>query len=425
MRRTPTLLRLASRGVLREARRSLLTASAMALGLALLMFSRSLADGGHEDWINTGVRMGSGHVLFQAPGFRESRSLDDRLSGSEASAALAALAALDEQLAPLATTVRLSTSGLASSASSALPVMIDGVDPEAEAGFSHAAETVMEGRYLELDDRLAAYVGTGLVERLGLSLGSRFVLTAQSTDGEIEGQLVRVVGVFRTGLPEVDESLVHIPISTARSWLGAGGAATTVGAILPRSKMVPQVVSAVRSDIAVRSGLGDDDVRVLSWQEAYPELDAAVRIDDYADYVFHGILFAIVALAVLNTVLMAVLYRKREFGVLQALGLTPAETGLVVFVEGLLLTALAGVVGIIVGVAVTWGFFHDGLDFSFFMDEEFTFSGIVMDPVIVPEFRMMQLFQSFVSIALVGIAASIYPAYHATRIDVGEALKFE
>ncbi len=72
MRRTRTLLRLAARGVLREARRSLLTASAMALGLALLMFTRSLADGGHEDWIDAGVRMGAGHVLVQAPGYSRS-----------------------------------------------------------------------------------------------------------------------------------------------------------------------------------------------------------------------------------------------------------------------------------------------------------------------------------------------------------------
>ncbi len=419
MKRTTTLFRLAARGVLREARRSLLTASAMALGLALLMFTRSLADGGHEDWINTGVRMGAGHVLFQAPGHRESRSLDDRLSGSQASAALTALAALEGPLAPLAITRRLSTRGLASSASSALPVVIDGVDPESESGFSQAAERVMEGRYLEPDDRLAAYVGVGLVERLGLSLGSRFVLTAQSTGGEIQGQLVRVVGIFRTGLLEVDEGLVHIPISTARSWLEADDAVTTVGAILPYSRVVPDVVRAVRADI------GDDNIRVLSWQEAYPELDAAVRIDDYGNYVFHGILFAIIALAVLNTVLMAVLHRKREFGVLQALGLTPADTGLVVFVEGLLLTALAGVVGMIAGAALTWGFFRDGLDFSAFMTEEFTFSGIVIDPVIVPEFRLVQVLQSFLSIAVVGITASIYPAYQATKIDVGEALKFE
>ena len=419
MRRIPTLFRLAARGVRREARRSLLTASAMALGLALLMFTRSLADGGHEDWIDAGVRMGAGHVLVQAPGYRESQSLDDRLSGNQAGAALAALAVLEGPLAPLATTVRLSTNGLASSASSALPVVIDGVDPRTEVGFSQAAERITEGRYLEPGDRLAAYVGQGLVERLGLSLGSRFVLTAQATDGEIQGQLVRVVGVFRTGLPEVDEGLVHIPISIARSWLGAGDAATTVGALLPVSAVAAEVAEAVRFD------MGTDDVRVLGWREAYPELDAALRIDDYGDYVFHGILFAIVALAVLNTVLMAVLHRKREFGVLQALGLTPAETGLVVFTEGLLLTALAGVVGMIAGATLTWVFFGNGLDFSFFISEEMTFGGIVIDPVIVPEFRMVQVMQSFLSIAVVGTVASIYPAYHATKIDVGEALKFE
>ncbi len=419
MRRIPTLLRLAARGVLREARRSLLTASAMALGLALLMFTRSLADGGHEDWIDAGVRMGAGHVLVQAPGYRESQSLEDRLPGNQVGAAQAALAVLEGPLAPLATTVRLSTNGLASSASSALPVVIDGVDPQTEAGFSQAAERITEGRYLEPGDRLTAYVGQGLVERLGLSLGSRFVLTAQATDGEIQGQLVRVVGVFRTGLPEVDEGLVHIPISVARSWLGAGDATTTVGALLPVSAVAAEVAEAVRFD------MGTDDVRVLGWREAYPELDAALRIDDYGDYVFHGILFAIVALAVLNTVLMAVLHRKREFGVLQALGLTPAETGLVVFTEGLLLTALAGVVGMIAGATLTWVFFRNGLDFSFFISEEMTFGGIVIDPVIVPEFRMVQVMQSFLSIAVVGTVASIYPAYHATKIDVGEALKFE
>ena len=176
---------------------------------------------------------------------------------------------------------------------------------------------------------------------------------------------------------------------------------------------------------AVRSDIEGEDIRVLSWREAYPQLDAALRIDDYGDYVFLGILFAIVALAVLNTVLMAVLHRKREFGVLQALGLTPAETGLVVFTEGLLLTTLAGVVGMIAGAVLTWGFFRNGLDFSAFISEEMTFGGIVIDPVIVPQFRMMQVLQSLLSIAVVGTVASIYPAYYATKIDVGEALKFE
>ena len=79
----------------------------------------------------------------------------------------------------------------------------------------------------------------------------------------------------------------------------------------------------------------------------------------------------------------------------------------------------------IAGATLTWVFFRNGLDFSAFISEEMTFAGIVIDPVIVPEFRMVQVMQSFLAIAVVGTVASIYPAYHATKIDVGEALKFE
>ncbi|MCH7475324.1 MAG: hypothetical protein IIA27_11705, partial [Gemmatimonadetes bacterium] len=75
---------LAIRNVRRQARRSLLTASAMALGVAVLVFSRALADGGHEDWIESGVRLGSGHVAFQAPRFRATSNIEDRLTASAA-----------------------------------------------------------------------------------------------------------------------------------------------------------------------------------------------------------------------------------------------------------------------------------------------------------------------------------------------------
>jgi ABC-type lipoprotein release transport system permease subunit len=154
-------------------------------------------------------------------------------------------------------------------------------------------------------------------------------------------------------------------------------------------------------------------------------MDSAVRIDDYGDYVFHVILFAIIILAILNAVLMSVLGRRREFGVLQALGLTGAETGLVVFAEGLFLTAASGLVGLVVGFAVTWIFFRDGLDFSGMMEEGMTASGGVIDPVIIPIFRSGQVVVSLLSILVIGTLASLYPAYRASRLDVAEAMKFE
>jgi ABC-type lipoprotein release transport system permease subunit len=246
------------------------------------------------------------------------------------------------------------------------------------------------------------------------------VVTAQSASGQVEGQMLRVAGIFHTGVQEMDEGLVHVPIETVRRWLGVPGAVTTVAVLLHDARATDAVVRALRRLLD-----GTEGIRVLGWRQASPELDSGVRIDDYGDYVFHAILFAIIALAILNAVMMSVLGRKREFGVLQALGLTGAETGLVVLGEGVFLTAASGVAGMLLGFAFTWGFFRNGLDFSAFMENGMSASGGIINPVIIPVFRVSQVALSLVSIAVIGILASLYPAYRASQLDVAEAMKFE
>ena len=418
--RTLILLRLAVRGLGRNLRRSTLTASAMVLGLALLIFSRALSDGGHEQWIESAVRMGTGHVAIQAPRYLETARLEYRLDETGVARTTEAIEALPEEFGVRAWTPRLTVDGLASSAASAIPVRVEGVDPVREAAFSDFGSKLQDGRYLEPDDRLHAFVGVELARRLDLEVGNRFVLTAQTASGEVEGQLVRVAGIFRTAVAELDEGLIHVPIETVRSWLVTPEGATTVSVLLDSSGDTDQTVAALRSELSEAEGL-----RVLGWREAAPDLDSAVRIDDYGDYIFHAILFAIIALAILNAVLISVLGRRREFGILQAMGLTGAETGFVVFVEGLLLTAASGAVGIVIGLPFTWGLFRDGLDFSGLMSSDMSFSGSVIDPVIVPFFHFRQILVSLYSILVIGTLASIYPALRASKLDPAEAMKFE
>lgn len=416
---------LALRNTARNARRSLLTASAMVIGLALLVISRGIAEGAHEQWIEAGVRLSVGHVAIEADGYPVSHSLSDRLGPAQVAAARAALAAPAVTPYLVAVAPRLESSGLASGAETAVPVLIEGVDPVAEAAFSQLDRKLVEGRYLKQGDRLSAYVGTELAQRLSLHVGSRLVLTAQGASGQLAQQLVRVVGTFRTGIPEMDQGLIHIPIETARAWLGTPGAVTSLSVLLHSSHEVGKVVRLLRARLASsHSAAGDAALRVLPWTEASPELYSAVRVDDYGDYVFHGILFAIAALAVLNAMLMSVLNRTREFGVLESLGLTHRETGAVVFFEGVLLTALSGVVGILLGLGVTWTFWRHGLDLSFLMGD-MTLSGAIISPILVPHFRIMQVVQSLAFIAVIGVLASLYPARQAMRIDVAEAMKFD
>ena len=423
MRHIGVIALLALRNLRRYLRRTLLTALAMVVGGALLMFSLSLGDGTHESWIDSGVRMGTGHITIESPEFQLSRKIDDRVSANARTAVEGALRdpGVAEQITAVSTKVIVR--GLASSAAGARPVQVMGVEPLGEAEFSTLDEQVVEGRYLEPGDGLAAYVGVDLVESLNLRLGSRLVLTAQDVDREIAGQLVRVVGVFRSGVPAIDQALVHVPLETVGAWLGSGQDVTNVGVLVAQSNDVPRVASQLRASLAEL--IESDVIRVIGWREAMPELNAAVAIDDFGNYLVHGILFVIIGFGIVNTVLMSVLHRRREFGLLQALGLTPRQTGALVLIEGLVLTAFSAVLGIGLGVLVTWYFWGDGLDFSSMMSSEMTFSGVVIDPVIIPLFRGVRIAQALLFILMIGGVASAYPAIRAATIDAAEAMKFE
>lgn len=417
MVRLATLSWLALRNLGREMRRSALTAAAMAVGLALLIFSRTIADGAHEDWIDAGVRLGSGHVTVNAPGHRDGESLDDRMSGAQVEAALAAVAGAETPGPPLAS-VRVATRGLASSPGGALPAFIVGVDAATETMFSGLGDEVVAGRYLQDGDRLHAFLGEALAERLGLRTGSRMVLTAQAVSGDIEGQLVRVVGIYRSGVEALDRTLVHVPLATARSWLGVEGA-TAVAVLLPHSSFTDPVLEGMET-AADRAG-----VEVVGWPVTAPDLYSALKLDDGGDWAFHFILFAIVALAILNAIFISVLHRKRELGLLRALGLSGRETGIVVYVEGILLTVASGFVGVGLGLAVMFLFFRDGLDISGLMPEDITFGGVTFEPVMVPVIEMKHVVQSVAMTFAIGLSASLYPAWHAARLDPAETVKVD
>jgi putative ABC transport system permease protein len=412
------LLRLAFRNVARQRRRSLLIALAMMLGVALLIIFLAIGDGMHHQWIDAGVRLGDGYVTVETPAYRRSASLDDRLDAAtfDAVARVVRNATLAERVTIAAP--RLTVSALASSATSALPVRVSGVDPATEARFSALLPKIDSGRFLTPSDRLGAVVGRGLADRLGIGVGSRFVLTSQGASGEVQEQLARVVGVFATGIREVDEGVVNIPMETARQWLGVPGTATSV-AILVRDG------SDVRPVIDRLASLLPADVRAYSWRETSPELDAAVRLDNFGNYLFNGILLAIVALAVLEALLVSVLHRQREFGVLRAMGLAASETSMVVLAEGIALAVFSGLAGMALGFGATWLLGRHGLDLTRFVGENLSISGAVVSPVIHPVVRVARAWQGLAVVLVLGVLSSLYPMWQASRIDVAAAMQSE
>ena len=416
------LVLLAMRNLRRHLRRTMLTGAAMAVGGAVMVFSFTLDDGSHEQWIDSGVRLGAGHVTVERPEFRLSRQIEDRLPAEIRRAAEEALGAPEIASRIVATSARLSVNGLASSADGARPAQIVAVDPLAETNFGMLDEKLVAGRYLEPGDELSACVGADLAASLGLDIGSRFVVQAQDAEREIAGQLLRVVGIFRSGVPAVDEALVHIPLDTAGAWLQSADDVTSVGVVLDDSGAT--VRAAEELERALAGPIASGDVRVMEWRESDPALAAAIAMDSFGNYVIHMFLFVVIGFGIVNTVLMSVMHRNREFGVLQALGLTPGETAAVVLVEGITLSAASGLLGVAVSLFGMWYFLGDGLDMTA-ITGELTVSGAVVDPVIVPLFLPGRIAGITAFIVTIGILASIYPAWRAAGINVTEAMKFD
>lgn len=418
MTRAGILVRLAARNVMRQRRRSALIAAAMVLGVAILVLFLAIGDGTHEQWIDTGVRLAGGHVTVEKEAFQRSASIDDRVDPAATREIMRAVNEPVVKQFEVAAAPRLTVSGLASSASSALPVQIVGVDPATEARFSALPAKLTSGRFLTDSDGMAAVVGQGLLDRLDLRIGSRFVVTAQRASGDVQEQLLRVVGVFRSGIREVDEGIVDIPLVTAQRWLGTPGAVTSVAVLLHDVNDAATVARRLQPILP-------DDTHAFTWRDTSPELDSAVRVDNLGNYLFNGVLLAIIALAVLEALLVAVLHRRREFGLLRAIGLSAHETSLVVLGEGVMLAVVSGLAGMALGLGITAILHHTGLDLTAVFGDQLSISGAIVDPVFHPTVRVHRAVQGAVVVFALGVISSLYPMWQASRIDVAGAMQVE
>jgi putative ABC transport system permease protein len=351
--------------------------------------------------------------------------LEDRIPAASPALAEDAVAEVTHPGELRAVLQRVEVGGLAQSAASSIPVRISGVDPAREAPVAFLPEKLVEGRFLEPGDRLEAFVGAGVAERLRVELGSRLVLMAQGAGGELESQLVMVTGIFRSGIPEVDRGVVQLPLATAREWLGLGGDATSVNVILASDRRTDEIARGVRARLTA-AAVGDEQVSVRPWWQAMPDLHAGLQADTVQTYIMLLILLAIVVLAVVNSVLMAVLNRTREFGVLRALGLNRGSVAAMVMVEGTLLTIASGLAGMALGLAVSMGISGQGVDISRVVaEDDLAFGGVTVDPVILPVVQTGDVIAILTIVMAIGILASIYPAWQATRIEPAEAMKSE
>ncbi len=404
------ILRIAWRNLWRNPRRTWLTTLTIALGQALLLVFLGLGDGSHRQMIESAVRTGSGHVLFQRQGYQQSGELKLSLSGDHLKQIQDWLRAQDwveiEHIVP-----RSFSSALVSSADGATGAQIMGVDPTLEKPASRLSGKLVEGSFLEAGDRNQLVMGIGVARKLKVDLGDKVVLMGQARDSsEIQSRLMRVKGIFSTLQEEIDHSLAMAPLADWREFLHLGKGVHQVAVLLAEEGDSETLAARGRRELS-------SQIEVLPWSEAMPELVNFIRVDDGGNYVFHVFLFLLIGFMALNTLLMSVLERQREFSLLDALGLTAAGRFAMVMLEASLIAALASVVGLTLGYSIHLLLAVYGLPLDLFgVDFEGASAvGVAFDPILYSHLSNRRLVQSILVIFLMTLLLAFWPALRAAR----------
>ena len=423
------LFTLAWRNLWRYPRRTILTVLALGLGLAFLLFSLGLGDGSHEQMIVNGIKLGGGHVVIQAEGYQRTRSQDLLLPAHVLSTVDALLQPQHAHSPVHSLSPRLLASGLLSSAANASGVGIVGVQPQAEQTVALIPQRMIAGSYLNSEQSSGLVIGAELAQKLKVRVGSKVVLMAQAVrtrpdtngangaSGEIQSALFRVVGIFRTGLREVDAYLVHLSLPETQTFLGAGDQVTQIAVFLRQeSATVP------RADI-LRTQFRPAGIEVLTWRESLAELAQFVWLDDAFGYVMNGIILVMVGLGVLNTMLMAVLERRYELGVCAALGLRPVQLLVLVMYESLVLIVLSLALGLALGLGIHWYFAAYGLDMRLLTETDLLIAGTVFDPVLYSSLSQTRIIWAVCVVGMLALLMAVYPGWKAARTELPGALR--
>ena len=404
-------LKLAWRNLGRNRRRTILTVATVALGLALLLVTLGLGDGSHLQMIDNAVRMGSGHVLIQSQGYHAHGGVQRALEEGTRFRVRDWTEQLSDDTPVQNVVERVFASGLASSADGSTGVRIIGTQPGPESEASKFSEKLVEGEFLRSGAGDQAVVGAGVARKLRVGVGAKFVVLSQASgSSELQSRLLRVGGILQTGLEDLDQRLVIIPLEVAQELLLLPGQVHQVAVFLEDVEAAGALAELGRTVLP-------GSTEVLDWAEAMPELIEFIRIDDAGNYVFNGIFLLLIAFVVLNTLLMSALERRREYALLDALGLSPAGRFFMMFTEAVLLALLSTAVGMSLGYGAHLYLESAGLPLEVFYDGEGELSaaGAVMDPVLYSRLSAERVFVSAAGIMFLTLVLALAPAWRAGR----------
>jgi len=408
-------MKLAWRNVLRNKRRSLITFVAIALGLGILIHYSAFTSGFKEQMTDNSVRMYiMGHILIHEKGFHDEPAAEKFLPDAEKIMAEIRKSADYRHVRGM--TARVKFQGLLSSPTNSYGVLAVGITPDSESTVTLVHRTMISGKFLEerQEDAHSIVIGEKLAKALKVAVGEKIVLMAQASDGSMGAEALRIKGIFRSSNPDLDRSVTYLPLKTARNILAYDNGVSEVALLLDHSNRAEAIQADLRKTLP-------QSVETLNWRELSPDLVAMMDMFDLDVIIVMVIIYVLVGVSILNTLLMAIMERLPEFGVLNAVGMKPSRMVQLILLEAFFIGSIGVFFGTLLGLADVAVLSRHGIDFSAFSEGLGRFLG--MQTTIYSRFSWKGTLGPMFFVMAAVMAAALYPALKAARLQPMEAIR--
>jgi len=386
--------------------RSIVVIASVAVGLFAGMFMVSFFQGFVKADVDNAVQAQLAHIQIHNPVF-----IDDKDVNFTIDNAGAIIDNLKKDANVKAVSGRLVTMGMVSSSSTASGVEIHGINPSDEKNISSISQDMVEGVYFTGTKKSEIVIGQKLADKLAVKLHSKIVLTFQSKSGDLTAGSFRVAGIFRSRNSAFDEMTVFINFNDIAQLLGTGDGIDEIAVLLKDVKKVDTVNSGIKKQYP--------KLLVQTWSEIAPEMSMLTGLMDQMMYIIMGIILLALMFGIINTMLMAVLERQREFGMLMAIGMNKPRIFFMVLYESIMLTCIGIPIGILLTIGTVNYFAKYGIDLSAFSK---ALSQFGVGNFVYPELQTSMFLPVTIMTAITAILSAIYPAIKALQFKPAVAI---
>lgn len=400
--------RLAWRNIFRNKRRTIITAIAIGIGIASLIFTDAIMIGMQDNMIKSLTSTYMGEAQIHNKDYRETQELEKTINNPDQ-----LTKKLKDEKIVKAFSKRVKSQGTISSPVTMKPVMINGIDPQKEKIISLIDDSIIKGKFLDKNNKRGVLIGKEMAENLEVGIGDRIVITlSEAETGELSQMMLKVTGIFDLLMDEMEKVMIFINIDVAQELLNLKNKIHEIAIVYQDLKYSRSKTTEFTEKYS------DSNNETANWPTLAPQLQMVIGMQDFSLSIVGMIIFGIVVFGIFNTLFMAIYERIFEFGVLRAIGTKAGDLRKLIIYEAAFLGLISSIIGIIFGYLLSLYVQHVGIDYS-----GIELAGAAFSGKLYPVMEIRQFIVHPLLIFIFTILVSIYPSIHAGKINIADALR--